>query len=126
MYRPILDDGVGGTYQTFAQDIDKATFAVARYPAGQVAVCAWSKVGPMRSWNLVEQSVIEQCERYRLSHMSKYEKESRRAKFMPATMRFCPVVNKARYQPLLAILLLLPLSVSSGELDRRANGILDV
>ena len=29
-------------------------------------------------------------------------------------------------QPLLAILLLLPLSVSAGELDGRANGILDI
>ena len=29
-------------------------------------------------------------------------------------------------KPLLAILLLLPMSVSAGELDGRANGILDI
>lgn len=70
-----LNDDAGGTYQTFAQDIDKAAFAVGRYLSGEVAVCAWGGAKPWQSWGDAETVVIEQCERVRLSHMSQHERE---------------------------------------------------
>ena len=78
-----LDDGVGNV-QTFAQDMIKL-LCVARYPRA----ATFARSSGASDLGLVEQSVIEQCE---LSAESYVEiQRSRAVKFMPATMRFCPV-----------------------------------
>lgn len=61
-------------YQEPAQDARLASFVVARDDNGVVQMCTWNFAGFLRGRDYLNNSVLSQCEQFRLTYMSKNQK----------------------------------------------------